>query len=554
MIADASCRRIGDKVIQICASLIDVDGQVQERCLAIESYWQAARLQLDLLKRVESALDNELCRVIDEQLLQLSQKLSLADAALEKISKKSGSNRRRFWGLGAKTKKVSWAWKKDALDRIISDLDTWHRRFDPLWFMVTNTNNPLVDDALVGARSAHAHRSIAHGSPSVAEDPLTVAAGMRRALYPTANGLKSKFLTGVQMETSEIPFSGAKNGFIGSERRWYIIDTVQVGSWAEAEVVSKDVSMLAAKLAQADPLAFGLLNCEGVIPVQSKSMGLPTSSLGPSFLTSRPNYSSFQLVFRVPENLSVLRSLRQLLLNSDEHISLSRKMLIARELAKAIHYVHTFAFVHKNVRPESILCFENAASSHSHAFLIGFDAFRSAGGGTIMAGDIGWERNVYRHPSRQGYDPTEKYRMEHDIYSLGVCLLEIGLWETFVEYTTGEEGDFERPRARVGKTFHHFEEWFAEKRTGAGQGSIAPTFDALKLGLKDYLVEQAKTRLAPRMGDRYAQVVLACLTCLDEESENFGEPDSEMEDVGEDRVAICFAEKILSDLDQLSMI
>jgi hypothetical protein len=51
-----------------------------------------------------------------------------------------------------------------------------------------------------------------------------------------------------------------------------------------------------------------------------------------------------------------------------------------------------------------------------------------------------WDRNVYRHPLRQGHDLTEKYRMQHDIYSLNVCLLEIGLWESFVEYVPEDGG------------------------------------------------------------------------------------------------------------------
>ncbi len=34
-------------------------------------------------------------------------------------------------------------------------------------------------------------------------------------------------------------------------------------------------------------------------------------------------------------------------------------MRTARELARPVAYMHTFGFVHKNVRPESVLCFED---------------------------------------------------------------------------------------------------------------------------------------------------------------------------------------------------
>lgn len=417
--------------------------------------------------------------------------------------------------------------------------------------MVTKTTSPIIGTALAGAESSNEDRSNARAI-SVARDPLTVAAGVRRVLYPSVNRLKPRFLAQVRMEMSEIPLSEAKKGFMESERKWYIIDTVQVGPSVRPRDVLEDVSKLAVKLAQADPLAFGLLNCKGVIPVQNQSIESPASSRSSSSSRSRHNYSSFQLVFRLPDHVSVLQSLRQLLLGSDEHISLSRKLRIARELAKAVYCVHTFAFVHKNVRPESILCHEDEGASRSHAFLVGFDAFRAADGGTVMTGDMSRERNVYRHPLRQGFDPAERYRMQHDIYSLGVCLLEIGLWESFVEYNSEDE-DAGRPRARFGNHYYRFKEWLAEKdKATTREKRPANTFQALAFSLKEYLVEQARIRLALRMGDKYAHVVLSCLACLDHENEGFG--GQEADNVGDDTVAIHFAGTILNDLDHISMI
>lgn len=44
-----------------------------------------------------------------------------------------------------------------------------------------------------------------------------------------------------------------------------------------------------------------------------------------------------------------------------------------------------------------------------------------------------WYNDIYRHPEQQGPAAAEVRRnMGHDIYSLSVCLLEIGLWETLV--------------------------------------------------------------------------------------------------------------------------
>lgn len=43
-----------------------------------------------------------------------------------------------------------------------------------------------------------------------------------------------------------------------------------------------------------------------------------------------------------------------------------------------------------------------------------------------------WQIKVYRHPSQQCKHPETAYNFGHDIYALGVCLLEIGLWNPLV--------------------------------------------------------------------------------------------------------------------------
>ncbi|KAI0469098.1 hypothetical protein F4859DRAFT_505716 [Xylaria cf. heliscus] len=122
---------------------------------------------------------------------------------------------------------------------------------------------------------------------------------------------------------------------------------------------------------------------------------------------------------------------------------------LAKDLARAVSYVHIFGFVHKNIRPETILLLRNnnAPSSSSRVlatplslFLVGFAKFRSEDGITYRAGDREWAKSLYSHPRRQGLTPLDVYVMQHDIYSLGACLLEIGLWESLICYDeTGKQ-------------------------------------------------------------------------------------------------------------------
>ncbi|GAW14613.1 hypothetical protein EKO27_g11180 [Xylaria grammica] len=552
------CYGLGTKVIEICETWKNADVEVERRVVIVESAWDRTRRQAEFMVRVVPIMDDHLSRINDDLLRQLSTCLTLAINTLEAVTRRDSLSRPSLFGFGSRAKKASWVWKKDAIDEIVSDLEAWQRRFDPSWFLLMKIADPVIDSELARARVSETR---ARGLPTAAKQPFAVAAGLRHVLSPKPEQAKDVFLPDTSMEWRDIPFSSVKAGrLVGKDARWYIVDTIEVGAAARVRDIARDVGVLAVKLSRADPLAFGLLNCKGVVAVPRQGH-YPQ----PSHRSSHPNqhdYSCFRFVFRIPEGMEVLQSLRHLLLNSDEHISLSRKVRIARELAKAVNYVHTFAFVHKNVRPESVLCFEEdygaanqRPAGRSHAFLVGFDAFRAAAAETIMAGDMRWDRNVYRHPLRQGDDPAEKYQMQHDIYSLGVCLLEIGLWESFVEYTTEDEVPGP-PQAKLGKTYDDFQAWLQENplTTPSSRRDDDPLgfLDTVAFRLKDYLVEKARTRLAPRMGEKFARAVLSCLTCLDEGNEDFGGVGAAH--AGDDgAAALCFIEGVMKSLDEISV-
>ena len=167
-----------------------------------------------------------------------------------------------------------------------------------------------------------------------------------------------------------------------------------------------------------------------------------------------------------------------------------------------------------------------------------------------MIGDMDWDKNVYRHPLRQGDHPVEAYRMQHDIYSLGVCLLELGTWQSFVEYTP----DSARPSPRASRVYNEFTAWLQrEQQIASTDPTTQNTFlNAVAFRLKDYLVELAKEKLPHRMGDQYTEIVLTCLTCLDGDDEDqTGLVASGS--VGDIPVAVEFVEKILLRLEQLAV-
>lgn len=219
-----------------------------------------------------------------------------------------------------------------------------------------------------------------------------------------------------------------------------------------------------------------------------------------------------------------LTSLRELLLRRKNH-SLNARLSLARSLAKAVFYTHAYRYVHKDLRPANILLETGGGSrpdgddgeALGRALLAGFGDARAEDGSSLRKGGPASldDVNLYQHPSRVGGGPTgvEAYTFLHDVYSLGVCLLEVGLWTSFL-------GD-----------------------KHAGMRGAPPAERQRRLnGL-------AERHLPKEMGDIYAQVVRKCLRGCD--LGGFGEVGGAMKrNGGDDDVALGsrYCEEVLEGL------
>lgn len=127
--------------------------------------------------------------------------------------------------------------------------------------------------------------------------------------------------------------------------------------------------------------------------------------------------------------------------------SLNDRFSMAYTLALSLGNVHASAWVHKNIWSRGILLFLETSTGVSTSglyehriaiptpgnrivsYLSDWGYARSVKQVTEMRSDFEVEPNLYRHPKRQGR-PTQQFSRLHDIYALGVVLLEIGLWVT----------------------------------------------------------------------------------------------------------------------------
>ncbi|KAI5925826.1 hypothetical protein F4810DRAFT_658473 [Camillea tinctor] len=488
------CFKLGRRVTQACKDWKNADAEVEERKTKVEFCWMQTQVQLEFILRIKDSLDPEFVGTIENVLFLLSTKLSLATTKLENLRATSeapdGTTTLRI-------RRFKYSGSKKSLDEIIADLEEWQRRFDPLWFLLMTLANPVIDSQIRDKRQTYS--------------PFSLAGGLRAALQENPSEHTSVFMAHDGIELSDIALATAKHGRRNGKS--YIVDPFAIPPQSDLGNERENVRNLARKLRRADPTTFRLLQCKGVINDPKRDP------------------ASFKFVYALPANLARPRCLRRALLDDAGPLQLADKVRVARDLATSVGYVHNFNFVHKSIRPENILLFDNeGAGPGPETFLVGFENFRAADGPTRRAGDEDWEKDLYRHPSRQGAVPGAMYRMQHDIFSLGVCLLEVGLSRSFVVYPPG---------------------------SGPSHGPlygdvVGPVTEGLvSEALKVKLVAYAKAQLPGVVGPKYAAVVVTCLTCLDKDNEDFGE--ATMKDEDGILVGARFIEKIITKLSEINL-
>ena len=402
-------------------------------------------------------------------------------------------------GKGGKVHRLGFAMStKRKIDATIQSLDSWqHNMLDPSWYqLVFVPSNKRLDKTVADSdyfpgpisnlkKLRDLARNSNDGGPKMAIDTMSSDS--------------------IEIIPSGIEFSQSQLGIERSSRTLVLLDAVVDQTGGRPGKIGEDVQYLKKRLSSVDSEAFGLLECRGVLDMPQ------VSARGPHFA----------FVFSFPKGYDDPTNLRRLLLDADKTYPLNARVQIAQRLARSTVFLHTFQIVHKNIRPENVVCFGSQGGKPDRPYLIGFERFRMASASSERIGDAEWQREIYRHPSRQGARPEQDYIMQHDIYSLGVCLLEIGFWTSFLDPTTPSPNctflsvsdlDIKDPRKRA------FE-------------------------IKKRFVKMAEEWLPGRIGQMYASIVVSCLTCLDPGNDDFGD-EKDLEDETGDSVGLRYAEKV----------
>ncbi|KAF5589816.1 kinase catalytic domain protein [Fusarium subglutinans] len=154
--------------------------------------------------------------------------------------------------------------------------------------------------------------------------------------------------------------------------------------------------------------------------------------------------AQYGLVFKLEEGHQVYTLLELLSREESTPKSLTERLKLVKLLSKTLLFLHLGSWLHKGIRSDNILFLSNDISSVDlgAAYIGGFDysrLFRE----TRLTQNVGDNRvqNLYRHPDHQGHpmhangESTDRppFSYKADLYSLGVVLVEIGLWSPIIK-------------------------------------------------------------------------------------------------------------------------
>lgn len=174
--------------------------------------------------------------------------------------------------------------------------------------------------------------------------------------------------------------------------------------------------------------------------------------------------------------------------------TLEERLTMAYNIAKAVAQWHRVDWVHQSISSHNIIFLKPISGgsgdrwNFNAPFLHGFDFARPNAKPSIGRYVENIELDIYRHPDRQG-EARDGHKKEHDLYSLGVVLLEIGLW--------GSSRDLVEHNTRI------------RQKTPPKKGE---DIKVTQEDVKNWMADVMKNSLAHHVGSIYRDAVRTCLT------------------------------------------
>jgi serine/threonine protein kinase len=458
------------------------------------------------VKDISPYLESELIAKFEKLILRLHASLVAFKDVLEDGLDKAGNIKRLVFTFKGKS----------ALRGVTEEMKDWQSCF----------NTTLLYHALVGGKRANASPVGQRPRDLEVDERIEKLQALALASFSPRTASK-KLLRGDGSQPSSITYQTLEHCNIlhhlaGRE----LVERRSAGFGAHDELL-RDMATI---LSSVDPDAMGILTCAG-------------------FYKSPPS-----LIFSIPSGYMNPRSLRHLLLQAAQDKGpkhpLEERFLLCKRIVRALYYIHASSLVHKSISPTNILLLEpippppEASTPQQtpcqfpytlgHAFLIGFDLTRSAAGSSRRVGDNSWDRRIYCQIDRQGKADQilpRKHNVLDDIFALGVVMLEIALWTSFV---------VEKPsKSKAGVELvphpHLLQKAPVGESSSAAGSSASPSNIEHNLlspeALRQELVKIARSQVPRVLGSDFTNLIIRCLTCKEKDG-GLGDPEDFVDDNG----------------------
>ncbi|KAJ4177502.1 hypothetical protein NW755_013810 [Fusarium falciforme] len=290
---------------------------------------------------------------------------------------------------------------------------------------------------------------------------------------------------------------------------------------------------------------------------QTICVALPNCSLelrrskidDPSVLVEYRTYSDSALEREIHSQRRIVREVARILRRADPELMgllfgikhpLNQRIALAKSIVMAVFVLHSASLVHKQIRPDNVVIFENSPLPTGtqrdtterqrypyvlgKPFVVGFDNVRNVDAASLLLPVEDWKKNIYLSPRRQRLQQGDEFQMEDDMYSVGVVLIEIAFWASFQD----------KSAAQLGKLVWQDASQSALK----GPEQLKKTYISLAAGA-----------VPRKMGQKYADIAMACLTGLESEQGDL----KRLEDENGIVVGTRYMVEVISKLEEIIM-
>ncbi|KAH8743234.1 hypothetical protein BGZ57DRAFT_919780 [Hyaloscypha finlandica] len=367
--------------------------------------------------------DNAAQQFSPEDTILLRQTSSYLEDLVQKVHKNLGKIDREGWLRDAKNMSL-WALRKNELKDMETELFEWTRRFDV---------------RVLGLPPELRHAIRINGG----DDATPVVKSNNRLQEFNRLAVEAKQKRGMKMlEQSPITLLTAFNG-------WTDISFIPVQFEGKQLVFS---SRRVSESVVSNPKAFKKLTSDMAVLAAALNCLEPSADVRLLKVEHHFYHSEtkqFLFGHATPYQTTSMMTLENMIRRKPfphTPVAIGQRLKLAQKLAEAVLFLHAAGFLHKNITSSSAVALRKRAgllekppaSFVDDVYLMGFDLIRGIDAKTAKEGtvreDTGqpasiWDFEIFMHPDRLRGRDSETFSKTYDVYSVGVVLLEIGLWE-----------------------------------------------------------------------------------------------------------------------------